>query len=606
MSNINGGTSKTIPERNEIPVEYTWASEDLYSCDADWEKDYTDVKNEAQKLADFKGLLGKSADSLLAYLKYKDCITVRYDRIFSYAERKTHEDTRNAHYQDYYNRAMALSAEINSAAAFSTPEILDIPQETLESFFRENEQLRFYTRHIEDKRRRREHILSANEERILAQAEGVAKSPTTIMATFTNADLKFPDIEDEVGNMQPLTLGRYTTFMKNKNAKVRENAFFTLHRVLGDYKNTSAAIYNAHVNQMIFNARARNYSTTLECSLDKNDVPVNVYTNLIDTVRDNLHYMHKYIALRKKLLGLEKQHIYDLSLTLVQNYECKVPFEKAKEDITKALAPLGKEYADVLKEGFENRWIDVYENAGKFGGAYSTGSPEHPFVMLNYKDSLTDEFILVHEMGHAIHSWFSGRYQPTVYSDYVIFVAEVASTCNEALLMEYLLGKTEDKAGRAYLINYFLEQFKGTFFRQVMLAEFEMRTHQLAQQGITLTADVLNDMYWQLNRDYFGPYIEIEKDIAVEWSKIPHLYYDFYVYQYATGYAAAMALSRRILEEGQPAVDRYIGFLSGGCSDSPIELLKNAGIDMTTPEPVTEALQIFGRLIDELDSLLCD
>lgn len=606
MSDINGGTANTIPERNNIPVEYKWASEDLYKSDSDWERDYEKVKEDAGKLIGYKGILSQSAQNLLSYLRDKDDLTVKYDRIFNYAERKTHEDTRNAHYQDYYNKAQILSSAINSFTAFSTPEILSIPDDVLVRFYEECSELQCYRHHIDEKRKRKAHILSEGEEKLLAQAQTISNSPTAIMATFTNADLKFPDIEDEHGKMVPMTLERYRAYTGNKSEKVRRNAFFSLHKVLGDYKNTSAAIYNAHVNQMLFNARARNYSSSIEYSLDNADVPLSVYTNLINAVKSNLHYMHKYVKLRKKLLKLDNQHIYDLSIPLVQNFECKVSYDEAKKDIVNALLPLGEEYQKVLKEGFENRWIDVYENEGKFGGAYSTGTYEHPYVLLNYKDSLMDEFILVHEMGHAIHSYFSNKYQPVVYSQYVNFVAEVASTCNEALLMEYLLNKSTDKMERANLINYFLEQFRGTFFRQAMLAEFEMRTHELVQQGTTLTADVLNSLYHQLNCEYFGDGVTVEQEIGVEWSKIPHLYYDFYVYQYATGYAAAMALSRRILEEGQPAVDRYISFLSGGCSDSPIELLKNAGIDMTTPEPVTEALQIFGKLIDELDSLLCD
>lgn len=606
MKDKANAMSLVFTDRNMIPLEYTWASEDLFLSDADWEKDYEVTKTMAEKLSHFKGQLSQSAENLLAYLRAKDEIDLKYDWIFSYAERKNHEDTRNAHYQDYYNKALKLLSIINGAAAFSTPEILSIPEETLQEFYKKSDELKCYEKHVNEKRKRKVHILSEEEEKLLAATEGISNAPTNIMATFTNADLKFPSITDENGNTVPVTMSGYFAHMRCKDSRVRRDAFLSLHSRLDEFKNTSASIYNSHVNQMLFNSKARNYNSSLEHSLSKNDVPVDVYTNLIDAAKNNLHYMHKYISLRKKLLKLNEQHVYDLAVPLVQSIECKVPFEQAKENIMEALAPLGEDYQKILKEGFENRWIDVYENEGKFGGAYSSGNLPHPYVLLNYKDTLTDEFMLVHEMGHAIHTYLSSKYQPRVYSDYVIFVAEVASTCNEALLMDYLLRKSTDKMERANLINYFLEQFKGTLYRQVMLAEFELKTHEIAAQGKTLTADVLNELYYKLNCEYFGPDVIVDKEIAVEWSKIPHLYYDFYVYQYATGYSAAMALYRKILDEGQPAVDRYLKFLASGCSDSPIELLKLAGVDMTTPEPINDALQIFGKLIDELDELLSE
>lgn len=597
---------KSVPDRSAVLPQYTWATEDLYPSDQAWRDDMETAKAMASDILRFGGTLAASADNLLAYLQSRDALNTKFDLIFNYAERKTHEDTRVARYQDFYNQAQSLSATINSATAFSIPEILEIPEETLNGFYEQCPKLCQYARYINEKRRRKAHILSEGEERLLAAAQTMANAPTTIMATFTNADLKYPDVIAEDGNPVPLTGSRYLGFLQSKDANVRRDAFLKLNRTLAAYQNTSAAMYNAQANQLLFYAQAKNYTSSLERSLDEADVPVNVYYNLIEAVHNNLHHMHRYMALRKKLLKLDSQHSYDLSVPLVQQVECKVSYEQAKKDVLEAVAPLGKDYQDIMRHGFENRWIDVYENAGKFGGAYSSGANIHPFVMLNYKDTLKDEFILAHEMGHAIHSYLSYKHQPVIYSEYAIFVAEVASTCNEALLMEYLLGKTQDKLERANLINYFLEQFKGTLFRQTMLAEFEMRSHEMVQQGSTLTAQSLNDLYYDLNRAYYGPEIVLDPEVGVEWSKIPHFYYNFYVYQYATGYSAAMALSKKILDEGQSAVEKYLKFLSGGCSASPIDLLKIAGVDMTTPEPINAALQVFGKLIDELDALLAD
>lgn len=595
-----------VPARSALPPQYTWATEDLYPSDRAWLEDMEAAKTMAADIGKFSGTLAESAENLLAYLQSRDALTVKYDLIFNYAERKTHEDTRLALYQDFYNQAQGLSAIINSATAFAVPEILQIPQQTLDGFYAQCPDLCVYRRYIHEKRRRKAHILSEKEERLLAAAQTLANAPTTIMATFTNADLKYPDVIGEDGKPTPLTGSRYLGFLQSKDVNVRRDAFEKLNRTLARYENTSAAMYNAQANQLLFYAQAKNYGSSLERSLDEADVPVSVYHNLIDAVHGNLHHMHKYMALRKKLLKLQEQHSYDLSVPLVPQAECKVPYEQAKQDVLEAVAPLGKQYQDIMRQGFENRWIDVYENEGKFGGAYSAGANIHPFVMLNYKDTLKDEFILAHEMGHAIHSYLSYKHQPVVYSEYAIFVAEVASTCNEALLMEYLLGKTQDKLERASLINYFLEQFRGTLFRQAMLAEFELRSHELVQQGSTLTAQSLNSLYYDLNRAYYGPEVVLDPEVAVEWSKIPHFYYNFYVYQYATGYSAAMALSRKILDEGQSAVEKYLQFLSGGSSASPIDLLKIAGVDMTTPEPINAALQVFGKLIDELDALLAE
>ncbi|WP_242631578.1 oligoendopeptidase F [Sedimentibacter sp. zth1] len=595
-----------IKKRSEMDPKYTWATEDLYANDKLWNDDFDNALKIVEQLSSFKGSLGESADKLFSYLKLNDELSIKVNRIFNYAQRKFDEDTKNATYQDLSSRIKNLSVKIGSATAFETPEILAIPEKTLDKFYKDNNSLLIYEILINEIRRKKEHILSEKEEKILAAAEDLASSPSNIMSMFRNADLEFPDVTDENGNSRKLTAGTYTSFIKNKDQRVRKEAFMNLHNTLDKFKNTSASSYFAHVKQLMFYANARNYNSTLEKSLDESNVPTQVYKNLVEAVHQNMHYMHKYVKLRKKLLNLDELHMYDLYTPVVKGTSEKITFEEAKKNVYEAVAPLGKEYQAILKEGFENRWIDVYENDGKRSGAYSAGAKVHPFVLLNYADNINSEFTLAHEMGHAIHSYLSNKTQPTPYTHYKTFVAEVASTCNEALLMEYLLSKTTDKVGRANLINHFLEQFKGTIFRQTMFAEFEMLSHQMAESGKSLTADVLNKLYYDLNVEYFGDDIVVDNEVALEWSRIPHFFFNFYVYQYATGYSAAIALSRKILNDGDKAVKRYLKFLGGGCSLTPIELLEVAGIDMKTSQPINDALELFGSLIDELEELLAD
>lgn len=595
-----------IKKRSEVELKNTWKTEDLYINDNAWHEDFELAKKMIENISKYKGKLSESSNTLLSYLKATDELNLKFDNIYNYAERKFDEDTKNTIYQDLANKIMNLAVTYGSATAFETPEIIAIPDETLNKFFNENKDLRLYERHLNEIRRKRDHILSEKEEILLAAAEDLSSAPSSIMSMFRNADLEFPDIIGEDGKPAKLTAGTFISYLESKDARVRKDAFMTLYHTLEKFKNTAASSYYAEVKQLMFYANARKYNSTMERALDNTGVPVAVYKNLIKSVHDNMHYMHKYVSLRKKLLKVDELHMYDLYTPVVQNSNDKITFEEAKNNVMEAVAPLGKEYQAILKEGFENRWIDVYENEGKRSGAYSAGAKVHPYVLLNHTDNLSGEFTLAHEMGHAIHSYLSNKTQPTVYSDYEIFVAEVASTCNEALLMEYLLGKTKDKLERANLINYFLEQFRGTLFRQTMFAEFEMLTHEMAEEGKSLTADALSNLYYDLNVKYFGDDIVVDREIAIEWARIPHFYYNFYVYQYATGYSAAMALSRKILDEGEPAVKNYLKFLSSGSSASPIDLLKIAGVDMTTPEPINAALSIFGKLIDELDNLLSE
>lgn len=421
---------------------------------------------------------------------------------------------------------------------------------------------------------------------------------------MNNADAAFPPVLDDDGQELPLTNGSFVPLMESNNRRIRRDAFMNMYRTLAKNQNTAAAVLSAQVNQLKFFAQARKYPSTLAAALDVTNVPVSVYKNLIQTVHNNMGYLHKYMALRKKLLNLDELHMYDLYTSMVPDVDIRITFEEAKKNVKDAMAVLGSDYQAILKEGFENRWIDVYENIGKRSGAYSSDHKVHPFVLLNHKDTLNCEFTLAHEMGHAIHTYLSNKTQPDPDVEYVIFVAEVASTCNEALLMQYLLGKTGDRKVRAYLINYFLEQFRTTLYRQTMFAEFEMLINEASEKGVGLTADYLKKLYHELNVKYYGDDMVVDEEIDMEWARIPHFYYNFYVFQYATGFSAAMALSRRILAEGAPAVKDYIRFLSGGCSKTPIELLRGAGVDMDSPAPIESALKMFGELIDEMEELM--
>ncbi|MBE6984401.1 MAG: oligoendopeptidase F [Ruminococcaceae bacterium] len=596
--------TKKIPERSEIAEQDKWAIGDIYATDELWEADLAKAKDLIPTYAGFVGKLGESAESLLAFCELEENVGIMADALANYAMRRSDEDARVSKYQAMVGRLMSTYVELNAASSFATPEIMAISDETMEKFYAECPKLERYRRFLTDARRLREHVLSPQEEKLLAAAGEMANAPDTIYGMFNDADIVFPDVEDSKGNKHPLSQGTYIAHMESDDRVLRKNAFEGLYHTYGSFKNTISSILAAQVKQLEFFAKARKYNSSLEASLSRTNVPVEVYTNLIEAVHKNLDKMHRYVDLRKKLLGVDELHMYDLYCPLISGVDKKASIDEAKQVIYDALAPLGDDYRKILKEGFDNRWIDVYENAGKRSGAYSAGARVHPFVLMNYTGTLDSQFTLAHEMGHALHSYLSNRTQNPIDSDYVIFVAEVASTCNEALFMEYLLGKTTDKKERAYLINHFLEQFRTTLYRQTMFAEFEMNIGKMAHDGTSLTPDVLNAEYRRLNRLYFGENIVLDDEIDMEWMRIPHFYYNYYVFQYATGYAAAIALSRRILKEGDAAVKDYIGFLSGGCSKSPIDLLKGAGVDMSTTAPVEEALKLFGELIDEMDELM--
>ena len=595
-----------ILERSQIAEQDKWAIHDIYATDELWEEDLKKAKELLPAIAAFAGKLGENGQTLLDYLKLEEEIAVLADALGNYAMRRSDEDARVSKYQAMVGRVMSAYVELNSASSFATPEIMAISDETMEQFYAACPGLEKYRRYLDDIRRRRAHVLSPAEEKILAAAGEMANAPDTIYGMFNDADITFPDAVDSEGKKHPLSQGTYISYMESEDRVLRKSAFENLYRTYGAYKNTIAAVLSAQVKQLQFYAQTRKYGSSLEASLDNTNVPTAVYTNLIEAVHRNMDKMYRYVELRKKLLGVDELHMYDIYTPLVAGVDKKSSIAEAKELVYDALAPLGEDYRAILKEGFEKRWIDVYENAGKRSGAYSAGARVHPFVLLNYTGTLDSQFTLAHEMGHALHSYLSNKHQEPLDADYVIFVAEVASTCNEALLMEHLLGKTTDKKERAYLINHFLDQFRTTLYRQTMFAEFELNIGRMAQEGTSLTPDVLNAEYRRLNRLYFGEDIVLDDEIDMEWMRIPHFYYNYYVFQYATGYAAAIALSRRILKEGESAVKDYIGFLSGGCSKSPIDLLKGAGVDMSTTAPVEEALALFGELIEEMEALMQD
>lgn len=595
---------KKIPVRSEADPKYTWALEDVYANNDLWKADLEKARALPAQLAAYKGHLGDSAQKLLEFLQLGDGISVLFDSLYGYAQRRSDEDTANSLYQGMTSQAMSAMVAVDAASSFETPELLAIPDDKLEQFYKDEPALETYRLALTRIRSKRAHILSDAEEKLLAAAGEMSQAPDSVYSVFADADLKFPAATDKDGNTHPVTHGTYIPLMHSADRVLRKSAFESLYSVYGQFRNTAAALLSAQVKQLKFYADARKYDSTLQASLDGNYVPTEVYTNLISAVHENMAPMYRYVNLRRKLLGVDELHMYDLYTPIVSDVDVNIPYEEAKQTVYDALACMGDDYRAILKEGFDNRWIDVYENVGKCSGAYSAGLRKHPYVLLNYSGTLDSMFTLAHEMGHAIHSYLSNKHQPVAYSNYSIFVAEVASTCNEALLMQHLLKTTKDKKRRAYLINYFLEQFRTTLYRQTMFAEFELEINRRNERGESLTAESLNALYHELNHQYFGDDIVIDKEIDLEWARIPHFYYDYYVYQYATGYSAAIALSRRILKEGAPAVKDYIHFLSGGCSTDPISLLRGAGVDMASTAPIHEALQLFDELITEMEQLM--
>ena len=594
-----------VQDRKDIDVKDTWNLESIYANNELWEEDYAALEKDAAEFAKLKGAIEADVSKIPAVLDAYYGLHRRLSKLSVYARMRFDQDTTDSTYQTMSAKIGSLGVKIGAASAFVEPEILSYSKEQLEAAEKENERTAYYGRKIEEMLRGQEHTLDAEKEELLAAAGDMAEAPDDIFSVLMNADMKYPDIVLEDGTHLPLTNSTYISYMESPDRAVREGAFKTLYGQIASLKNTFAAIYRGNLKQAKFYAQSRKYSSARAMYLADSNVPESVYDNLLSAVHEALPMMYRYVAVRKKVLGVDKLHMYDVYTPIVAAQNQTYEFEQAKQMVLEALKPMGEDYLSHAREGLENRWIDIYPNKGKKGGAYSWGCYDsQPFILLNYTKNLDSVFTLIHEMGHSIHSYYSITAQDYAYSDYKIFVAEVASTCNECLLMHDLLKKTTDKEQRKYLLNHYLDSFKGTLFRQTMFAEFEKTAHDYCAQGKPLTAEALSQMYLELNQKYFGPDMEKDEEIAYEWMRIPHFYTPFYVYQYATGYSAAVALSAKILKEGKPAVDAYMSFLKGGESKDPIDLLKMAGVDMTTEKPVADALALFGELVAELEALV--
>jgi len=593
--------SKMPKTREQVNEKHKWDMEAMYKNVTDWEADFAWLSAKKDEVKSLKGTLGQSAESLYRCLSERDELLMKAENVYVYAHLKHDEDTANAEYQALSSRSASLLTDVYADISFIEPEILEMDEAKLKNYLENHAPLGIYKHYFDGILRLKEHTLSDEMEEVLAKVSEIGQAASKIFSMLNNADLKFGVIEDEDGNDKELTHGSYLSFMESRDRGVRKAAFTSLYKAYIDHKNTLAESYAASVRNDVFFATQRKYESCLDASLKGNNIPVSVYHNLIKAVNDNLPSLHKYMDIRKKALGVDELHMYDIYVPLVAEVDNHIDYEKAGETIMKSLAPMGNEYLDALKAGLESKWVDIYENENKKSGAYSWGSYlSHPYILMNYDNKVNDMFTLTHEIGHSMQSHFTRKSQPFIYGDYTIFVAEVASTVNEALLMDYLLKTEKEATMRKYLINYYIEQFRGTVFRQTMFAEFELKTHEMAEAGEALTSDVMNKIYRELNEKYFGPNVVLDDEIAYEWSRIPHFYRAFYVYQYATGFAAAVALSKKILDGD---VDGYLAFLKSGSSKYPIEQLKLADIDMSEPDAVNMALRLFGELVDEFEGL---
>lgn len=599
------GKANSLPIRDEIDAKYKWQLEHIYSSEDDWEADFKKIQRLSGEIAEYKGKLSGDMNALLKCLRLSDELLSLNDKLFVYARMRRDENNAQAKYQALTDRATALSTEVYASVSFIIPEIISIDEALLKKAIDEVEGLSLYKQYFLELLRQKEHILSQREEELLALSAELSNVPSDIFSMFNNADIKFAFIKDENGDEVEVTKGRYIKFLESEDRRVRKDAFEAVYSSYTAMKNTLAASLNSEIKGRKFYSSVRKYESSLSASLDNDNVSTNVYDNLINTVNKSLPLLHRYLRLRKKALKLEELHMYDLYVPLVPQPSKEIPFEESRELVLKALAPMGDKYVEDLNNAFMSGWIDVYENQGKTSGAYSWGTHlTHPYVLLNYQGTVNDVFTLAHEMGHAMHSYYTNKTQPYIYSDYKIFVAEVASTVNESLLSHYMLKNTDDKKMKAYLLNHYLEEFRGTIFRQTMFAEFEKITHGMIAAGEALNAQEFCNIYRGLNEKYFGPETVIDEEIAMEWARIPHFYSSFYVYKYATGKSAATSLSEQILTQGAPAVERYIEFLKSGGSDYPLELLKKAGVDLSEPAPVEAAMKVFEKTLDELEELI--
>ena len=593
-----------LPKRDEVAKELTWRLEDIYDDESKWESELNKVNELADKFASYQGKISKDSKSLLEVSKLAEEVELYLDRVYGYAHMREDQDTANTKYQGMKQRALSTYMAVSEKSAFIDPEILEISDADLEKFYAETPELDRYKRKIAETRRLKEHMLDAATEALLASAGEMQGASQKAYGMLANADLKFPSVKDSKGEEVQLSNGRFVPTQMSKDRDLRKASFEAFYGRYEEFKNTWAAMYDGEVKSRIFEAKARKYGSAFEAAVDHNDVSPAVCDSLFESIHDNMDKMHRYVTLRKKLLGVDELHMYDVYVGMLPDFDMKVSYDEAKELSLKALAPLGEDYLEVVKEAYENRWIDVVENEGKRGGAYSSGVYDvHPYMLLNYNDTLDDVFTLVHEMGHSMHTWYSNKAQTIVDAGYKIFVAEVASTTNEVLLYHYMKDNAKTKEEKAFIINHFLDSFKGTMFRQTMFEEFERKTCEMAEAGTPLTAESLYDVYLDLNKQYFGKDMISDPQIGWEWCRIPHFYYNFYVYQYATSFAAAVAIADRILKEGKPAVDQYKKFLSSGCTQDPVSLLKIAGVDLTTKAPIDSALAVFGEAISEMEEI---
>lgn len=597
--------TKKLPKRSEVPEALTWKLEDIFATDELWEEEYAALESEIPAVSEYQNTLADGAENVLHVLQLQDALSERLGKLYTYSHMRYDQDTANGFYQAMNARADNILTLASSHMSFIVPEILELDSKKLRTYLDELPALRMYEKVLDDITRQRPHILSKREEALLAEASDPMQSASQTFSILNNADLRFPEITNEKREKVELTHGRYLGFMESKNRDVRKAAFEAMYETYGDFKNTFATTLSGTVKKDNFYAKIRNYDSARHAALDGNKIPEKVYDNLVDAVNEGLPLLHRYAKLRKEVLGLQDLHMYDLYTPLVQDIDMKISYEQAQEHVLNSLKPMGEDYISIVQEAFDARWIDVEENRGKRSGAYSSGSyGTNPYILLNWQDNVNDMFTLTHELGHSVHSYYTRKTQPYRYGNYSIFVAEVASTCNEALLNEYMLHHLEDEKQKLYILNHFLEGFRGTVFRQTMFAEFEHTIHRLAQNGEALTAEKLTETYYALNKKYFGNEVISDEVIGLEWARIPHFYYNYYVYQYATGYAAATSLAKQIMDEGSSAVGRYLSFLKAGSSDYPIEVLKKTGVDMTVKKPILDALHVFEQKLIEMESLL--
>ncbi|MFC7685637.1 oligoendopeptidase F [Ureibacillus sp. GCM10028918] len=598
--------AKEILTREEVPVELTWNLEGIFPSDDEWELEFKEIEKLIPEAEKFKGKVAQGAKDLFDTLQFSDKLSERFGRLYVYTHLKHDQDTTNGKYQAMDSRVRSLAAKFSAAWSFVTPEILSIDEEKIKNYISEYEPLSLYNQMLTELNLQRPHVLTADKEELLAQFSEVTGASGNTFSALNNADLEFPKIKNDKGEEIQLTHGNYVTFLESDNREVRESAFKAMYQTYGKFQNTFATTLTGNVKAHNVRAKIRKYDSARQSAMSNNYIPEKVYDQLISTIHEFLPVLHRYISLRKKVLGLDELHMYDLFTPLVKEVKIDMPYEKAKEIMVKSFEPLGEEYQEIVQKGLDSRWVDVLENKGKRSGAYSSGTfGTNPFILMNWQNNLNNLFTLAHEFGHSMHSYYTRQNQPYPYASYSIFVAEVASTCNEELLFDYLLKTTEDAQQKIYLLNHWLDGFRSTVFRQTMFAEFEHIIHELDRNGEALTSERLTEIYYDLNKQYFGEEMTVDTEIGLEWARIPHFYYNYYVYQYATGQSAATALSKQILEEGQPSVERYLNnFLKAGCSNFPIEVLKAAGVDMESPAPIQEACKVFEEKLNELEALL--